>query len=545
MSSSSSSLSGQRAYTVGDVVEFRTKVLAPHQPRHFYPYSHRYNSQPSYTFTAWQAGAIVGVLKKADHPQQSGQTLRIIGLSDTKGNDSGAGSASSRNYKKTTGQVVEVNTDDGCVRFFTRGISGNSAAPRSVVNIERRWENYALAEDAPADVEVIPEETPLRSAGSVVLMQSGKFVDESSAVASSSEFENVLFTGNQAAAASYIGTLQRSTRVAEKKQMQPQDTTLKARFDNYSAAIRCGSGGGNTTIRVKGFELPPSLFNERRAQEPFLPQYKFKADSSPCSLSFIPRLPGNRSWTEARKFHKLISYETGLELRAKIEVESDGKRSEQLLLSGVKKHLEGMAEDVFSTAVADLTVCASINIIPECRTVGLTAQLSEDTLEGRYHQPLETNDEGCEQEQEDEFSDDEVNNEDPDNGFTIPDNRADKLAPLPKKWAKAKALQLRPDQRRALGWMLQRESDPEPVEIHQRQLINMGDLLPSEKASKLVTKPYGLEFDLRYSYPIRGGVLADKVGYGKTATLLALIASGKDGDRDSLETRREIGCAGA
>ena len=93
--------------------------------------------------------------------------------------------------------------------------------------------------------------------------------------------------------------------------------------------------------------------------------------------------------------------------------------------------------------------------------------------------------------------------------FDIPSNRHDQPARQPEGFK----LQLRPEQLRSLHWMQQQEDTSEPFieeEICEGASEHLG---------------WRLEGRARRPVLIRGGVLADQVGYGKTAIMLGLIAT--------------------
>eukprot|EP01063_Lacrimia_lanifica_P028433 TRINITY_DN4152_c0_g1_i1.p1 TRINITY_DN4152_c0_g1~~TRINITY_DN4152_c0_g1_i1.p1 ORF type:complete len:1382 (+),score=305.65 TRINITY_DN4152_c0_g1_i1:60-4148(+) len=92
--------------------------------------------------------------------------------------------------------------------------------------------------------------------------------------------------------------------------------------------------------------------------------------------------------------------------------------------------------------------------------------------------------------------------------FAIPHNQNDPEAACPAGWTADKDKQLRTEQRRALHWMQSREL--------------AADLFESP-VSLRIAPPFELNVKLRYRS--RGGVLADRIGYGKTATFLALMAA--------------------
>jgi len=73
---------------------------------------------------------------------------------------------------------------------------------------------------------------------------------------------------------------------------------------------------------------------------------------------------------------------------------------------------------------------------------------------------------------------------------------------------------LRPEQLRSLGWMIKQESPDAPPFIE-------------EEIAEAILEPLGWRAEGRAQRPlqVRGGVLADEVGYGKTAITLGLIDS--------------------
>ncbi|EST09082.1 C-5 cytosine methyltransferase [Kalmanozyma brasiliensis GHG001] len=94
--------------------------------------------------------------------------------------------------------------------------------------------------------------------------------------------------------------------------------------------------------------------------------------------------------------------------------------------------------------------------------------------------------------------------------YTLRSNRLDPEAATPELFA----LQLRREQKRSLTWMLeQEEADVQPFS--------------EEEISEGLLDPLGWRAEGRAVRPVtvRGGVLADAVGYGKTCISLALIAS--------------------
>ncbi|KAN0062000.1 hypothetical protein ACQY0O_005995 [Thecaphora frezii] len=101
--------------------------------------------------------------------------------------------------------------------------------------------------------------------------------------------------------------------------------------------------------------------------------------------------------------------------------------------------------------------------------------------------------------------------------YTIKSNREDAEAPSPDLFA----LELRKEQKRSLTWMLDQER--EQVEPFYEEEISEGLLTPfGWRAEGRATRPV----------TVRGGVLADAVGYGKTAISLALIAASPHRDRE-------------
>lgn len=75
-------------------------------------------------------------------------------------------------------------------------------------------------------------------------------------------------------------------------------------------------------------------------------------------------------------------------------------------------------------------------------------------------------------------------------------------------------ISLRPEQLRSLGWMIKQESKDAPPFIE-------------EEIAEAILEPLGWRAEGRAQRPVcvRGGVLADEVGYGKTAITLGLIDS--------------------
>ncbi|EIW79421.1 hypothetical protein CONPUDRAFT_107802 [Coniophora puteana RWD-64-598 SS2] len=88
---------------------------------------------------------------------------------------------------------------------------------------------------------------------------------------------------------------------------------------------------------------------------------------------------------------------------------------------------------------------------------------------------------------------------------------------------------LRPEQLRSLEWMLRQEAaDVEPF--------------IEEEISEAILEPLGWRAEGRAQRPvrIRGGVLADQVGYGKTAITLGLIDCASKSVREEFEARDEM-----
>ena len=98
--------------------------------------------------------------------------------------------------------------------------------------------------------------------------------------------------------------------------------------------------------------------------------------------------------------------------------------------------------------------------------------------------------------------------------FGLCSNKEDKEANY--VFNKAPGLVLRPEQKRSLQWMIDQESNDAPSfyeqEIEEATLPQLG---------------WRAEVRVRRARAIKGGVLADEVGYGKTAIILALIDSQK------------------
>ncbi|CAE8717504.1 unnamed protein product [Polarella glacialis] len=78
---------------------------------------------------------------------------------------------------------------------------------------------------------------------------------------------------------------------------------------------------------------------------------------------------------------------------------------------------------------------------------------------------------------------------------------------------------LRPEQLKSLAWMLSREGhgvELQPFVVEWRGF---------ETNWEYTLEQWMLELRAIASYPVRGGILADQVGYGKTATTIALISA--------------------
>lgn len=110
--------------------------------------------------------------------------------------------------------------------------------------------------------------------------------------------------------------------------------------------------------------------------------------------------------------------------------------------------------------------------------------------------------------------------------FELTSNRNNPEAENPEQWnSKCK---LRPEQLRSLWWMIEQEANPKPwveEEVAEALLPQLG-WYAEAKATREVE--------------IRGGVVADAVGYGKTAITLALIASRQEADEDLPEETDRI-----
>ncbi|KAK6505099.1 hypothetical protein TWF481_007021 [Arthrobotrys musiformis] len=97
--------------------------------------------------------------------------------------------------------------------------------------------------------------------------------------------------------------------------------------------------------------------------------------------------------------------------------------------------------------------------------------------------------------------------------FTLKSNRKDQESTQPPNFL----FSLRPEQLRSLTWMISQESPDAPPFIEQEVAEALHPQLPW-KADVRATRPNNA----------RGGVLADAVGYGKTAITLGLLTSLKD-----------------
>ena len=98
--------------------------------------------------------------------------------------------------------------------------------------------------------------------------------------------------------------------------------------------------------------------------------------------------------------------------------------------------------------------------------------------------------------------------------FKLTSNRRDPAAMQPPGW-NVKQFPLRPEQLRSLHWMLERESETQEPFVE-------------EEVAEAVLPALGLRMDgrARVQRLVRGGIIADQVGYGKTAiTIGAILAN--------------------
>ena len=93
--------------------------------------------------------------------------------------------------------------------------------------------------------------------------------------------------------------------------------------------------------------------------------------------------------------------------------------------------------------------------------------------------------------------------------FELKSNRHDKQVAQPPNWSKK--YPLRPEQLRSLGWMVNQETSVTPF--------------VEEEISEKLLPAMGLRMDgmAQVSKVIRGGIVADQVGYGKTAISIGVI----------------------
>ena len=111
--------------------------------------------------------------------------------------------------------------------------------------------------------------------------------------------------------------------------------------------------------------------------------------------------------------------------------------------------------------------------------------------------------------------------------FKLASNRPDKEHKQPPSFK----LPLRPEQLRSLTWMLEQEKKTAPPFIE-------------EEISEAILEPLGWRAEGRAqrAYHVRGGVLADEVGYGKTAISLGLIdCAADDVEREFKKAKRSAG----
>ena len=115
--------------------------------------------------------------------------------------------------------------------------------------------------------------------------------------------------------------------------------------------------------------------------------------------------------------------------------------------------------------------------------------------------------------------------------FDLQSNQLDAVLPYTfsglehnKETNKWQNLQLRQEQQRSLQWMTEREN-------------GNGKLFLERSIAEAMMPHLGwcVQGRATRSYYIRGGVIADKVGYGKTITMLALIQSRREATRTALQ----------
>lgn len=112
--------------------------------------------------------------------------------------------------------------------------------------------------------------------------------------------------------------------------------------------------------------------------------------------------------------------------------------------------------------------------------------------------------------------------------FTLPNNKHDEPALQPPHFTNDQA-QLRPEQLRSLAWMIKQEVEPQPwveEEVAESVIPQLGWHVKA-RASRKTT--------------VKGGLVADWVGYGKTAITVGLISARlKDVKPPSLESLSEV-----
>eukprot|EP00392_Amoebophrya_sp_AT5.2_P010988 g11063.t1 len=310
--------------------------------------------------------------------------------------------------------------------------------------------------------------------------------------------------------------------------------------------------------------------DEVRDREPLLPCYRF---GPPKAHERDRQTQEDKAWRVAKAFHSLNpqnseSAASGLYLKAIARVDSEF-RNEQLRLVGARQVFAEMIGRCFSCAdvvdlklrlVPDITAAArrqealATGAVPgqQNRTSAagvekMSNQAQLQKISRQNNGPAEAPSAGA--------AAATTNKPDVPSLFSIRNNDCDVAAPSPDRWTAKADRQLRPEQLRALTWMLARERDDRedghPVRVRQSQMVDIADVdgmdersssfssaaagggrpavtgsATSQKTLEPIRKnAYGVEFEAVYSYTIRGGILADKVGHGKTATMLGLIAA--------------------
>lgn len=103
---------------------------------------------------------------------------------------------------------------------------------------------------------------------------------------------------------------------------------------------------------------------------------------------------------------------------------------------------------------------------------------------------------------------------------------------MPPFWNTDKPL--RGEQLRSLHWMQQRESRDTCNQFTAKYKRYLQPNKEPKIDSNMHTDAWCMDFEVNATYNVKGGILADKIGFGKTATCIGLMISQKVSDEKYL-----------